>query len=106
MRLEFKIIFILSLMSIALANSCGKNSLQKSGLIYGGKSFARGKWPWMVAMSSKGRGFICSGTLISKTKVVTGKHPSQGVANFCRFLIFPRKVCWILSGCLNFSIEF
>ena len=47
------------------------------GLIHHGNNFPRGKWPWTVALmqqTNNGSVFICAGTLISKTKVLTAAH--------------------------------
>lgn len=57
------------------ASSCGVPNTQGSGLIYGGDSFSKGAWPWMTALLFRKAStpkFFCAGTLISKTKVVTG----------------------------------
>lgn len=54
--------------------TCGISSI-KSGLIVHGEYFARGTFPWIVALMHTGWNppkFICGGTLISKTYVISG----------------------------------
>lgn len=54
--------------------SCGVPYKEGTGLIIGGRNLERASWPWMVALLEKSSGtFFCAGTLISKTKVVSGK---------------------------------
>lgn len=58
------------------ASTCGVPRTQGIGLIIGGQNIERGSLPWMVALLGKSSGrftFFCSGTLISKKTVVTGK---------------------------------
>ncbi|XP_073948148.1 serine protease gd-like isoform X2 [Choristoneura fumiferana] len=49
-------------------------------LIYNGQSYARGDWPWLVAIYKRKDGslsFVCSGTLVSDRHVVTAAHCVQ-----------------------------
>lgn len=68
------------------APSCGIPTVSGTGLIYNGESFQRGLWPWMVAMMFRIRNrapkFFCGATLISDSKVITGKK----CAIFCGYL--------------------
>lgn len=62
---------------IRQSSSCGVPYREGTGLIIGGQNIERGSWPWMVALLGKSSGkFFCGGTLISKTKVVTGTKPN------------------------------
>lgn len=57
--------------------SCGTPNIKEVALILRGQDFTRGAWPWMVAIFKRNGGsddFICSGTLVSTEKVVTGKR--------------------------------
>lgn len=48
-------------------------------LIYNGQGYARGDWPWLVAIYKRKDGslsFACSGTLVSDRHVVTGEYLS------------------------------
>lgn len=72
-------------MPIEQTLSCGTSSFSGIGLMYGGHTFAKGSWPWMVAMMYKRDEtplkFFCSGTLVTHRKIVTGKmitkmHPN------------------------------
>lgn len=56
---------------------CGRRQISHTGLITGGQPTKPGDWPWHVAIyrlktSSSEQKYICGGTLISKTRVVTG----------------------------------
>jgi hypothetical protein len=56
---------------------CGIPFKGSTGLIFGGETFDKGTWPWMVAMYTRKNNmekkFFCSGTLVSSSKVVTGE---------------------------------
>lgn len=54
--------------------SCGVRKLG-SGLIYGGRDFTRGEYPWIVALMNTENTvptFFCGGTLISLNFVLSG----------------------------------
>ncbi|CRL03693.1 CLUMA_CG016756, isoform A [Clunio marinus] len=58
-------------------NQCGV-SLSASGLIYNGKVVKRNQWPFLVALMYTADGkFFCSGTLISRSHVLTAAHCLQ-----------------------------
>ncbi|CRL03753.1 CLUMA_CG016961, isoform A [Clunio marinus] len=58
-------------------NQCGV-SLSASGLIYNGKVVKRNQWPFLVALMMVADGkFFCSGTLISRSHVLTAAHCLQ-----------------------------
>lgn len=86
--------FVLKLVIIAFIENCysdhchetTKRHNEKCGVastplvinrIAMGDQFVRGKWPWMVSLMSQKEKepleFFCGGTLVSTTKVVTGK---------------------------------
>ncbi|XP_049879487.1 serine protease gd-like isoform X2 [Pectinophora gossypiella] len=53
---------------------------ERQPLIYNGQTYARGDWPWLVAIYKRKDGslsFICSGTLVSDRHVVTAAHCMQ-----------------------------
>lgn len=55
--------------------TCGQNENSVS-LISGGDTFPRGEWPYTLALfyvGDKGAEFMCGGTIISKTTMLTGK---------------------------------
>lgn len=57
------------------ADTCGI-SINETGSIDQGQNFARGSFPWIVALMHAGYTtpkLFCGGTLISKTFVITGK---------------------------------
>lgn len=64
--------------STSLNQNCGVSSALGIGLIVNGQGFDRGKWPWMVALMKKRKSepprFFCGGTLVSATRVLTGKE--------------------------------
>jgi secreted trypsin-like serine protease len=57
--------------------TCGKKFIS-TGLIVGGTYSARGQWPWMAALYMKStRKYMCGGSLVSKSHVVTAAHCVQ-----------------------------
>lgn len=55
--------------------ACGVSSKKDVALIINGEEFAKGTWPWMVAMFKKTNAkeeFFCGGTMVSTDKVITG----------------------------------
>jgi secreted trypsin-like serine protease len=58
---------------------CGDGGQEVTGLIVGGVSSKKGKWPWHVAMyqedppNSGKYEFFCGGSLINSRAVITGK---------------------------------
>lgn len=84
------------------SRSCGVAGIVGRGLIVSGKSFERGKFPWMVALMEKINSehptFFCGGTLVSTNKVMTGMKFKESVKtlrlshnrfHFSRSLCFP-----------------
>lgn len=60
----------------ARKSDCGV-SKRTTGLIFGGQSFKRGSFPWLVALKYTAYirpTFICGATLISSTFVISGKN--------------------------------
>ncbi|XP_077298829.1 serine protease gd-like isoform X2 [Arctopsyche grandis] len=58
---------------------CGKATapLSTNALIKGGEATERGEWPWLGALfsiKSASTSFICSGSLISSTDIITAAH--------------------------------
>lgn len=56
--------------------TCGQRENSLS-LVVGGESFTRGEWPYTVAIfyvESRGPQFICGGTIISRTALLTGNN--------------------------------
>ena len=79
--------------------------LESTGLIYGGNSFHRGAWPWMVAIFTKKTSpptFNCGGVLVSSTKVLTGElEMPENILN-----AFLRKSGSFFKHLLNLNIFF
>ncbi|XP_055375409.1 transmembrane protease serine 11D-like [Condylostylus longicornis] len=56
------------------SNICGTINLSRP-LIVGGQTFQSGSWPWLTALFRKStKSFICGGSLISKTTILTAAH--------------------------------
>lgn len=53
---------------------CGIRSVPKvaKGMVWEGSRYRRGQWPWLVAIKYYSK-YICGGSLISKTLVISGK---------------------------------
>ena len=49
--------------------------------VIGGETAIPGAWPWQVALHSNGR-YICGGSLISATWVVTAAHCISGQTGY------------------------
>lgn len=85
-KIKWSLVVILISINCAAASAlrqetstCGIPQQQGIGLIIGGQNMER-SWPWMVALLERSRGkynFFCGGTLISKTKVVTGNFEQK-----------------------------
>ncbi|CAH3026001.1 unnamed protein product, partial [Porites evermanni] len=58
---------------------CGSTPIQQSRVI-GGQDAKPGAWPWQIQLQRSGR-FICGGSLISSTWVVTAAHCVAGSSN-------------------------
>ncbi|XP_077298835.1 serine protease gd-like [Arctopsyche grandis] len=66
-----------SLDSLLEVFECGVSAKTFNPLIAGGTSFSQGEWPWIVALfhkNTKGVTFVCSGTLLSTSHVITAAH--------------------------------
>lgn len=72
MQLEVFCLFVLSFSSIIDAQSSCGISGKSSGFIVNGTASQQGAWPWIVSIhNSKSDNFLCGGTLIGSTMVVT-----------------------------------
>lgn len=61
--------------------TCGEKFVS-TGLIVGGTYSVRGQWPWMSALYRKnGLKYICGGSLVSASHVVTAAHCLQEKAS-------------------------
>lgn len=61
------------------ADNCGVAKINR-GLIVGGRTFSRGKFPWIVALMNiriRPAQYFCGGTLISSDFVISGKYDEQ-----------------------------
>lgn len=55
---------------------CGR-AVAANPLVVGGRPLQRGQWPWLAAvfiLKSLGLEFHCSGTIITRKFVLTGKY--------------------------------
>ncbi|XP_055612801.1 ovochymase-1-like [Uranotaenia lowii] len=56
------------------ARSCGIPQKPFEELIIRGRNARRGEWPWHAALYHKKKKYVCGGTLISESYVVTAAH--------------------------------
>ena len=62
--------------SLSTSETCGRKKIAHTALIVHGQSTKAGHWPWHVALFRIDRislQYMCGGTLLSKTLVLTGK---------------------------------
>ncbi|KAL9985794.1 hypothetical protein ACROYT_G008239 [Oculina patagonica] len=64
---------------------CGSTPIAQSRVI-GGQDAKPGAWPWQIALQRFGR-FICGGSLISSTWVVTAAHCVSGSSNAANYKV-------------------
>lgn len=65
--------FGLIILFVHVTATCGKSSAAGSRVI-GGTDAAPGEWPWQAKLRTTDSGFICGGSLITPTWVMTAAH--------------------------------
>lgn len=70
-------IFSLIILFVHVTATCGKSSAAGSRVV-SGTDAAPGEWPWQAKLRTKDSGFVCGGSLITPTWVMTAAHCVSG----------------------------